>query len=158
VAGFRHPRVLIQRAAGGNRELARGLTTLDARLSRIEQATSHSASNPSRQRPQVSTPPSSRLNVYAQAGTGRIQIAITLPQFLSPRAGRFSNQTQAPIWHEVSYATSADFRQGLIVLPPTTQTYIPVSEVAGKRFYFRMRSSFDGRNWGSYIRSAVVKA
>ena len=156
--GFRQPRPNILRAARGNRELARGLETYDQRLSRLEQATSHSASSPTKQRPLASVPPSSRLKVTAQPGTGRIQVAITLPQFLSPRDGKQSNQIQAPIFHELSYATSPDFKQGLTVLPPTTATSFPINENPGSKFYFRIRSSFDGRTWGSYIRSGAASA
>ena len=156
--GFRNPRPNILRAAGGNRELASGLTSIDARLSRIEQATSHSASSPTRQRPLASVPPSSRLKISAQPGSGRIQVGITLPQFLSPRAGRQSNQIQAPIWHELSYATSPDFKQGLTVLDPTTNTNFPVIANPGSKLYFRLRSSFNGKTWGSYMRSGVIGA
>lgn len=156
---IRFGKASIARAAGKNPELRNSLTLSDQRLTALERATSHLAANPTGQSPAVTIPPSSRLGVTTGGvGTGQFQVNITLPHLIKPAAGRSRNQSMAPIYHQVDYATSPDFRNGLTSLQPSTQTFFPISAPPNTKLYIRLRSSFDGKTWGAYIRSGLVAA
>lgn len=145
-----------QTASGHNSDLERALIVTDQRLTTIEKATSHLAANPTQQGPAVSVPPSSQLKV-TPTSIG-FHVELTLPHLISPAAGTSRNQTIAPIYHEVSYASSSDFSANPVTLKPGTQTFYPILENPGTTLYFRVRSSFDGKTWGNYVRSGPVSA
>ncbi len=67
-------------------------------------------------------------------------------------SGSITNPSQSinkTLWHEVSYSTSSSFSSGVTTLPLTTATNFQVS-APGQNVYFRLRSSYDKKNWNSY--------
>jgi hypothetical protein len=60
-----------------------------------------------------------------------------------------ANAQGQTIWHEVSYGPLKSFTQSVTTLSPTAGTNGTVAE-AGQTFFFRLRSSYDLRNWTSY--------
>lgn len=53
------------------------------------------------------------------------------------------------VWHEVSYCALRSFTRDVTTLPPTTGTTISVQD-PGSTYFFRLRSSFDLKNWSPY--------
>lgn len=60
-----------------------------------------------------------------------------------------TNTQGQTVWHEVSYSTLRSFTQNVSVLPPTAGTTGSLGS-PGSTYFFRLRSSFDLRNWSAY--------
>lgn len=59
------------------------------------------------------------------------------------------------IWHEISYCALKSFTENVTTLSPTAGTSGTVAE-AGQNYFFRLRSSYDLRNWSSYQLAATA--
>lgn len=99
-------------------------------------------------------PPNAKMNIAGSLGT--FIINITNPQSASPISalldtGAVVNAARLPIYHEVSSATSATFdsSNNLVIYPVTDATRFDITDPSKTR-YFRIRSSFDQKNWNNY--------
>jgi len=54
-----------------------------------------------------------------------------------------------PIYHEISYAPTVSFTQGVTTLPVTTGSSVSIP-APGNSAVFRLRSSYDQKTWSSY--------
>ncbi len=81
----------------------------------------------------------SKLVFSVTGANGQFQWSVTNPY-------QASGQT---VWHEVSYCPLKSFTQNVTTLPPTAGANGTVAE-PGQTLFFRLRASFDLKNWSSY--------
>lgn len=91
-------------------------------------------------------PPQAKLAVTGSNGNYTIQVT---------NPAQAANKT---LWHEISYSAVSNFTSGVTTLPLTTATQQSVS-APGASLYWRLRSSYDGKNWNNYsILSGAIAA
>lgn len=87
-----------------------------------------------------SSAPPSGVSLSVSAANGAYTIAIKNP----------AGATAGNIWHEVSYSPLKSFTSGVTVMAPTTGTSIVIND-PGSSYFIRVRSSYDLKNWSSYV-------
>jgi hypothetical protein len=138
-----------------NGELESFARHVQERLKMLENKTGVQAINLEKQAPLAPAPNKGRLAVAAVNGSGIFKVGITLPEFVSPSVS--GNLSRTPLYHEVHYAPVQDFSSNVTKLPKGHQVYWPVIETAGRRLFFRFRSSVDGINWNDWTLSGAVQ-
>ena len=98
------------------------------------------------QPPASAPPPQAKLAVAGSNGNYTIQVT---------NPAQAANKT---LWHEISYSTVSNFTSSVTTMPVTTATQQSVS-APGANLNFRLRSSYDGKNWNNYtILSGAIAA
>lgn len=92
-------------------------------------------------------PPPSQLTVTG--ANGCFLASIALPQSASGSSAP-QNAANAPIYQQLSSSPTADFSSGVTTYPVSTATSF-VFPNPGQTLYWRLRSSWDQKNWNSYV-------
>jgi|GEM_PF-3967256 len=147
------PTQKIQDAAAGNQELKELLTALATTTNLQQQVTSTSGKN---------VPPQAKAQVSYLKGNYIVEIQnpgavapVSSLQAAQASAGANAASNSAPItpvYHQIRCATSPQFNISSAVTTfggttGSTQTYWTLTNLPSGRFYFQVRSSYDGVNW-----------
>lgn len=137
----------INNAAKGNEALRVVLDAIREQFVAMAQGTGVQLLEPTsggrQQTPMVGTPPQATLAVTGANGV--FSILITPP----------TQTVAATLYHEVSYATSPSFAAGVTTLPltPSTGFTLPIPQAT---YYWRVRSTYDRKNFNAYRLAATV--
>jgi hypothetical protein len=143
----------INSASGGNQAMRETLTGIYNELRNIYARTGggpirkiDSGSGAARAVFQAPPPPS---QLTVTGANGSFLASIALPQSASG-AGAPQNAANAPIYQQISSSPAADFRSGVTTYPVSTATSY-VFPNPGQTLYWRLRSSWDQKNWNSFV-------
>ena len=120
------------------------------RLDNLEEVTNSQSISNGRTAP---APPTAALNVSVNPSVkGHAFIRVVNPEFLpSP-----SNPVAATIRHWIQASPNAAFNGNVTDFGVTHQTYIDTAELGSGTYYFRLRSTFDGKTFNNPVSSGKV--
>ena len=136
----------IESAAKGNsNDLRTTLQSLVAEITGLRAATGTSliSSNPAAQGSALTPPVAAGLSVTGANGT--FVVDITNP----------AQNTNTPIYHEVSFSTSSSFSGAVTTLPLSTTTHV-IYPAPGVVAFWRVRSTFDQKAFGPYVTAGTT--
>jgi len=114
------------------------------RLNDLEKVTGSGSFSPKGRRAPL--PPRPQLSVSTDVITapGHFLVEITNPEYsgVNPQ-----NRAVTPIIHKLETSTSQDFSSDVKTYPPGVQTHYTITEFGSSLRYFRVSSSFDGKNF-----------
>lgn len=143
----------IQDASAGNEELREILKALATTSNLSQQVTSTSGKNvPQQVKATVSFLKGNYIVEIQNPGAIPATSAVQQAQQTSGQTQADSNASITPIYHQIRCATSPQFNISSAVTTfggtsGSTQTYWTLTNLPSGRFYFQVRSSFDGINW-----------
>ena len=120
------------------------------RLTNLETVTGSQSFGDGREAP---APPQAALDVTTNPNVkGMAFVRITNPEFL----GTNQNRIAAPMRHWLQASPNQSFNTGVVDFPITHGTYLPVAELGSGTFYFRLRSTGDGKTFNDPVSSGKV--
>ena len=132
----------------GNLDLQNALLGMYDQLDMLNQAGGTNFLSPVNSQQQPAAAPPAQAGLSMTGANGVFTIAIT------PAA----QSVNAVLYHELSFSLESNFSSGVTILPvsaATNQTYA----APGLSVYWRLRSSFDQKNWNAYtFQGGVVSA
>lgn len=147
------PTQKIQDAAAGNQQLLDLLTALAATSNLTQQVTSTTGKNvPQQVKATVSFLAGNYIVEIQNPGTVSPVSAVQSAQASSGANSGTNNAPVTPIYHQIRAATSPQFNIASNVqtfggTTGSTQTYWTLTNLGSGRFYFQIRSSYDGINF-----------
>lgn len=102
-------------------------------------------------------PPRPSLSVTSNTGTapGHFFVQITNPEYSGTNQ---QNKAFTPIIHQLESSTDAGFSTGVTTWPPGVQTTYTITQFGSSKRYFRVRSSYDGKNFTQPIPVGPVQS